>query len=72
MLADNEALPTAEAVDSRSFGPLPVQKILGRIMYFGRSDSAHGEINNSPEALEADRPVLEAELDVEKLVNCSC
>lgn len=42
MMADNEALPPKDAVDSRTFGPLPLGAIFGRIMYAARSETDHG------------------------------
>ncbi len=33
MVADNEELEPPHVVDSRSFGPLPLSNILGRIMW---------------------------------------
>jgi hypothetical protein len=36
VLADNEALEPPEVIDSRSFGPLPLPNVLGRIMYYYR------------------------------------
>ena len=68
MLADNEMLRPPEAVDSRAFGPLPLNNILGRVMYYGRSATDHGTVDNSKAAAFVDRPILEAELDVDKLV----
>lgn len=67
VLADNEALSPPDVVDSRSFGPLPVENILGRIMYYWRSSSDAGVIENSEEAVDMDAPVLRAELDVDQL-----
>jgi len=72
VLADNEELQASQAVDSRSFGPLHVDHILGRILYFVRNQTEHGPVDNSQTANAADLPVLEAELDVEKLVEFRC
>lgn len=66
MLADNEDLKPPEVIDSRSFGPLPVENIMGRIIYYSRPND-HGAVQNSRAAMEADRAVLEAELDLSKL-----
>lgn len=38
-----------------------------RILYTARSEADHGPVENSEAALAADAPVLEAELDVERL-----
>ena len=68
VLADNEEMQPAQATDSRTFGPLNVDQILGRILYFVRSQTEHGPVQNSDLASTSDRAVLEAELDVEKLM----
>ena len=52
-------------IDSRSFGPLPVQNIIGRVIYQAASPTEHGPTSNSPEAMDDDAVVLDAELDVE-------
>jgi hypothetical protein len=54
-------------IDSRSFGPLPLESVLGRIMYFYRSQSDYGVVENSPQASASDEAVLDAELDLDKL-----
>lgn len=72
VLADNEDLQPSQAADSRSFGPLHVDLILGRILYFVRSQTEHGPVDNSETANVSDLAVLEAELDVEKLVDFHC
>ncbi len=72
VLADNQDLTPSQAVDSRSFGPLHVDHILGRILYFVRSQTEHGPVDNSQIANISDLPVLEAELDVDKLVDFRC
>lgn len=71
VLADNEAVYIPTAVDSRSFGPLPYNRIIGRVLYHARSAHDHGVMENSAEAMDADAPVLAAELDIEKLVGDS-
>lgn len=67
VLADNEELKPSDVIDSRSFGALPMQNILGRVMYFASSTARHGRVENNPWAQIADAPVLAAELDLEKL-----
>lgn len=67
MLADNEELNPPDVIDSRSFGALPMQNILGRVMYFASSAARHGRVENNPWAQIADAPILAAELDLEKL-----
>lgn len=69
VLADNEGMTAAEAIDSRSFGPLPFDRILGRILYSASSPTVHGIVENSEEAALDDGPVLAAELDVEKFIS---
>lgn len=67
VLADNADLPTKEATDSRTFGPLPVERILGRVVYSCRSAVDHGAVENSESANVEDQPVLSYELDIETL-----
>lgn len=67
MLADNEELSSQEVIDSRSFGPLQLQNIMGRIMYFAHSKLEHGAVDNSKSSMHADQPVLEAELNIDKM-----
>ena len=38
-----------------------------RVLYCARNESDHGPVENSEEGMEADAPVLEAELDIEAL-----
>ncbi|PSC67635.1 peptidase S24 S26A S26B S26C family [Micractinium conductrix] len=64
VLADNEAMQPPHVIDSRSFGPLPLVNIVGRILYAARSESDHGPVENSEEGMAADAPVVEAELDI--------
>ncbi len=66
VLADNEELKPPNVIDSRTFGPLPVENILGRIIYYSRPND-HGPVQNSKPAMAADTAVLEAELDLNKL-----
>lgn len=72
MLADNEEMQPAQANDSRTFGPLNGDQILGRILYYVRSQTEHGPVQNSDLASTSDRAVLEAELDVDKLMHTEC
>lgn len=44
VLADNEDLAPCDAVDSRTFGPLPLQNIQGRVMYYARDETDHGAL----------------------------
>ena len=68
VLADNEDLTYPDVIDSRSFGPLPLHNIIGRVMYSARSETDHGPVENSEPAMESDAPILEAELDVDRLL----
>lgn len=65
--SDNQELPAKDAVDSRKFGPLPLQSIVGRAVYSLKSSADHRTIENSEAAIAADEPVLEHELDIEEL-----
>ncbi|KAL4440610.1 hypothetical protein ABPG75_003611 [Micractinium tetrahymenae] len=67
VLADNESLAPPHVIDSRSFGPLPLSHIVGRILYAACSETDHGPVENSEEGMAADAPVIEAELDIEAL-----
>jgi inner membrane protease subunit 1 len=69
VLADNETLEPKEAIDSRVFGPIPMQSILGRVIYAAHSATNHGYVENSIDAMELDAPVLEAELDMDRLLH---
>ena len=65
VLADNEALKPAQVIDSRSFGPLPLENVVGRVIYQCQSQTDHGTVQNSEQAADMDEPVLAAELDTE-------
>jgi hypothetical protein len=67
VVADNPDLVPAEALDSRSFGPLALSSITGRVVYYHRSATEHGAVENSDAARLMDEPVLECELDIEDL-----
>lgn len=69
VLADNDTLEPQQVIDSRSFGPLPYEHIVGRVLYHARSTHDHGVVENSEEAMAADAPVLAAELDVDGLLS---
>lgn len=66
VLADNTSLAPRDVLDSRSFGPLPYEKVLGRVLYSAAAPSRHGPIENSDAAAAEDGPVLAAELDAEE------
>ena len=65
VVADNEDIPHVDVPDSRTFGPLPLSNVLGRVVYALRSVTDHGVVHNSGEATAVDQPVLQTELDVE-------
>lgn len=67
LLADNEKLSPPAVIDSRTFGHLPLSNILGRIIYFASSRTDHGPVINSPRSTEADRAVVEGEVDIDLL-----
>ena len=66
MVADNEELQP-KPIDSRSFGPLPLNSIIGRIIYHACSQTDHHPVQNSREVTDGDLVVLHTELDVNKL-----
>ncbi|XP_030934855.1 uncharacterized protein LOC126698459 isoform X1 [Quercus robur] len=68
VLADNENLkPKQEAKDSRTFGPVPMTDIVGRVLYCLRTAVDHGPVQNSHFSMKKDSPVLEVELDVDEM-----
>ena len=68
MLADNEELQP-RPIDSRSFGPLPLGNIIGRIIYHASSQTDHNPVTNSKEVTQSDLAVLNTELDVNALAS---
>ncbi|GAB2298349.1 hypothetical protein Dimus_032417 [Dionaea muscipula] len=46
VLSDNEVLKPTEANDSRSFGPVPMSDIVGRVIYCLRTAVDHGPVWN--------------------------
>ncbi|XP_062149593.1 mitochondrial ATP-independent inner membrane protease subunit 2-like isoform X1 [Alnus glutinosa] len=68
VLADNENIkPKQEANDSRTFGPVPMTDIVGRVIYCLRTAVDHGPVQNSHFSMREDSPVLEVELDVDEM-----
>lgn len=59
VVRDNET--ASDARDSRSFGPLAMENILGRVMYYIRSATDHGKVENSFYAMLSDSIVLSVE-----------
>ncbi|XP_062149595.1 mitochondrial ATP-independent inner membrane protease subunit 2-like isoform X2 [Alnus glutinosa] len=67
VLADNENIKPKEANDSRTFGPVPMTDIVGRVIYCLRTAVDHGPVQNSHFSMREDSPVLEVELDVDEM-----
>lgn len=65
VLSEAESFKASEVIDSRSFGPLPVENIIGRVIYQCQSPTEHGPTANSERAMAEDAVILDAELDVE-------
>ena len=59
VVADNEDEPPADVPDSRTFGPLPLSLVAGRVVYAVRSATDHGVVHNSDAAARVDQPVLQ-------------
>lgn len=64
VVSDNASVNPTTSGDSRTFGQLPMENILGRVIYGCRSPEDHGHVMNSEEAMQQDSPVLAIELDV--------
>lgn len=56
-------------LSGRSPAPVLPHSPPRRILYAARSETDHGPVENSAEGMEADAPVMEAELDLERLCN---
>ncbi|KAG2719154.1 hypothetical protein I3760_03G256400 [Carya illinoinensis] len=67
VLADNENLKPKEVNDSRTFGPVSMTDIAGRVIYSLRTAVDHGPVQNSHFSMRKDLPVLEVELDVDEM-----
>lgn len=68
MESENRALSASEAPDSRTFGPLPLSAVEGRVLYALRSPSDHGRIATLGQLHAADEAVLTCELSIDRLV----
>jgi hypothetical protein len=66
VMGDNADVEVGEAGDSRTFGPLPLANIVGRIVYAITSKAMHGAVENSMEGMKADRVVMAVEMPVIK------
>ena len=60
--ADNDATDSSRAPDSRVFGPIGVDAILGRVVYYVRSATDHGPVANHPASADEDAAVLATEV----------
>ncbi|CAK9169993.1 unnamed protein product [Ilex paraguariensis] len=69
VLTDNENLKPKEASDSRTFGPVSITDIVGRVIYCLRTAVDHGPVQNSYFSMQKDSPVLQIELDVNEMAN---
>ncbi|KAI3460960.1 hypothetical protein Pfo_017623 [Paulownia fortunei] len=67
VVADNEDLKPKESYDSRTFGPVTMTDIVGRVIYCLRNAVDHGPVNNSHFSVSEDSPVLAMELDVDEM-----
>ncbi|GER34811.1 peptidase S24/S26A/S26B/S26C family protein [Striga asiatica] len=68
VIADNENLKPKESYDSRTFGPVNMTTIVGRVIYYLRNAVDHGPVNNSDFSAGQDSPVLAMELDVDEMM----
>lgn len=64
VLADNKDMEPPDVLDSRFFGPLPFQNIIGRVLYNGYNQFDHGRVKNSYQAMVDDDPVLNFEFNL--------
>lgn len=69
VLADNPKSEPSSVVDSRFFGPLPLDHIRGRVIYNGYDKHDHGIVINSPQATPLDDVLLKYELSLDRLFN---
>ncbi|KAJ8632979.1 hypothetical protein MRB53_026315 [Persea americana] len=67
VVSDNEALKPKDARDSRTFGPVPMTDIVGRVIYSLRTAVDHGPVQNSRFGMQKDSPVLAVELDIDEM-----
>ena len=67
VLADNPDARPPAVIDSRSFGPLPLANIIGRVIYAASSVKDHGPVTNSAVSVMTDQPVVATEVDVSKM-----
>ncbi|GAB2245452.1 hypothetical protein Droror1_Dr00000945 [Drosera rotundifolia] len=71
VLSDNDDMTAEEAHDSRTFGPVPISDLVGRVIYGLQSPFDHNPIENSEKSMEEDEAILDVELDVNEMVASS-
>ncbi|XP_057546977.1 mitochondrial ATP-independent inner membrane protease subunit 2-like isoform X1 [Amaranthus tricolor] len=71
VLSDNNKLTAKEAKDSRTFGPVSLMDIMGRVLYRFRSIHDHGVVNNSNTNAKEDSAVVRFELDLNEMQKIS-
>ncbi|CAO2821609.1 unnamed protein product [Amaranthus hypochondriacus] len=67
VLSDNKRLKAMEANDSRTFGPVSLMDIVGRVLYRFQSIHDHGVVNNSNTHAKEDSAVIRFELDLDEM-----
>ncbi|KAL8523127.1 hypothetical protein ACS0TY_013196 [Phlomoides rotata] len=67
VVSDNAEVKPKDSYDSRTFGPVSMTDIVGRVIYCMRNDVDHGPMNNSRSSMKEDSPILAVELDVDEL-----
>ncbi|KAL2921340.1 Mitochondrial inner membrane protease subunit 1 [Bienertia sinuspersici] len=68
IVADNKNLKPGERNDSRTYGPISITNIIGRVMYRFRTLDHHGFVVNSPVSMQNDMPVFYVELDSNEMM----
>ncbi|XP_021721907.1 mitochondrial inner membrane protease subunit 2-like isoform X1 [Chenopodium quinoa] len=63
VLSDNKNLKPEESNDSRTYGPISINNIVGRVIYRFQTAKVHNVVVNSAYSLQNDRSVLFVELD---------
>lgn len=71
LLSDNKKLNAEEAMDSRTFGPIPVTAMMGRVIYRFQTAKDHGLVRNSESSSAADLAILKFELELDEMKSCS-
>lgn len=71
VLSDNKELKAAEAKDSRTFGPVSIMDIMGRIIYRFQSMKDHGPVESSNRNTKEDSAVVKFELELNEMQKIS-